>query len=356
MVLQKDFSPEEMKVVDEKAGFMGRAGLPLYNTPISYRDNFNAIYTDRDQLWIATFQETSGIQSKLYAMNFSRPGPDNDGMVDVFGAKWKWVASAGGSITAGGKPIFTDANEWKEKITIPDVDSWDWESDLAEAGKNVDKRFSSQFTLLNGFWFERLITLMDFENAAMALVDEEQQDAVIELFEAMTDLACKIVDKICQYVPSIDGFSVHDDWGSQRSPFFSEAIARKIFLPSMKKLADHVHSKGRYLTIHSCGHVEERVNIFIEAGIDGWQMQNMNDVKKLFEDYGDKIVFEAWPDEFDVNDEEAARKAAKDFAEFYCKPGKSVIIGYGGSAALGCKAFTEALYEYSRKAYLECRK
>jgi len=349
MVLKKTFSPEELKVVDVKPGFMGMGpGVPLLNTPISYRDNLNAIYTTKDGLWVASFQESSGVMSKLYNDNFSRPGPDNDGMVDVFGAKWKWVASAGGSITAGGAPIFTDANDWKEKITIPDVDSWDWETDLVESNKNLDLRFSPQFTLINGFWFERLITLMDFENAAMALVDEDQQDAVIELFGELTNVACKIVDKVCQYVPAVDGFCVHDDWGSQRSPFFSEEIARKIFLPFMKQLVDHVHSKGRYITIHSCGHIEDRINILLEAGLDGWQMQNMNDVKKLHELYGDKIVFEAWPDEFDPEDEEAAKKAARDFVDHFFKPGKQAIIGYNGGAALSCKAFADELYTYAR--------
>ncbi|MBE6038202.1 MAG: methyltransferase [Anaerofustis stercorihominis] len=348
--IKKDFSPEELRVVGQKPG---RMPLDLYNTPISYRENINMTYFDKDQYWVPSFSELGSVQSTLYATKLSRPGADNDGMVDVFGAKWKWVPSAGGAITEGGSPIFTDANEWKDKITIPDVDTWDWEADLAD--KPADARFSNQFTFLNGFWFERLITLMDFENAAMALVDEDQQDAVIEIFEAMTDMGIKIVDNICKYAPYIDGFSIHDDWGAQRSPFFSDEIARKLFLPFMKELVGHIHSKGRYATIHSCGHIEDRLPIFVEAGLDGWQPQNANDIHKMYDLYGDKLVIEAWPEAFDPADEKAAKQAARDFVDYFCKPGKPIMLGYNAGAALSSKVFKEELYEYSRKHYLNMK-
>ena len=58
----------------------------------------------------------------------------------------------------------------------------------------------------------------------------------------------------------------------------------------MKKLVGHIHDKGRYCGLHSCGHVEDRVPVFIDAGLDTWQMQaNCNDVNKVYENYGDKI-------------------------------------------------------------------
>jgi len=36
--------------------------------------------------------------------------------------------------------------------------------------------------LINGFWFERLISFMGFEGAAEALIDEDQTDAVKAIF------------------------------------------------------------------------------------------------------------------------------------------------------------------------------
>ena len=67
-----------------------------------------------------------------------------------------------------------DANDWRELIKFPDVNSWDWEGHAHGSDewfeKNKDLDISAM--LLNG---------MGFENAAMALIDEDQVDAVREL-------------------------------------------------------------------------------------------------------------------------------------------------------------------------------
>ena len=232
---------------------------------------------------------------------------------------------------------------------MPDVNDWDWAADAAE--HPVDTRFAVEMTPVNGFWFERLISFMDFINAAMALVDDEQTDALHELFEATTALACDVVDKICEYWPSVDGFMLHDDWGSQREPFFSDSIARELFLPHMQKLVSHIHNKGRYCGIHSCGHIVDRIPVFIDAGIDTWQMQaNANDITQLYEDVGDKIALQVTIPAFDLNDEKAAVQAARDYVDHYCKPGKPTMLI--ARDALTNLVFAEEVYEYSRKHYL----
>ncbi len=206
-------------------------------------------------------------------------------------------------------------------------------------------------TSTNGFWFERLISLMDFMNAAMALVDEDQTDSLHELFEATTQLACDMVDKICEYWPCVDGFVIHDDWGRQRGPFFSDEIARNLFLPHMQKLVGHIHNKGRYCSMHSCGHIEARLPVLIDAGLDTWEMQaNANDIFKLYEDYGDKIILQVTIPDFDPNDEKAAVQAARDYVNHFCEPGKPTILS--GRNCMTNKVFAEEVYECSRKHYL----
>jgi len=344
-----EYSPRELRVVETKPGYLGMGpDSEYFDAPVSYRENMNAHYFSKEPWFASTIRDTTSLSLKDYNEKLSRPhGHD---AVDCFNVPWKWVESAGGSITPGGNPIFTDANEWRDKIVIPDVDKWDWEAAAAEF--KFDHRFSRIFTFLNGFWFERLISLMDFENAAMALIDSEQQDAVKDLFGEMTNMGIKLVDKICEYFPGIDGFCVHDDWGAQKAPFFSDATATNMFLPYMKDFVDHIHNKGRYVTIHSCGKIEDRVHVFIEAGIDGWEMMNINDVRKLYTEFGDRLCFQAWPHAFDPNDEAATREAAKEFVDFFCNPGRPAMLGVGCREALGSKVFMEALYEYSRKKYL----
>jgi len=339
------YNDRELIVKRKKSMFFG-GEMDIYDTPVTYRENFIAHYCSKEPWFVASNMDTVSMRSSGYQKNLSRPFFEDS--VDCFGVPWKWVKSAGGAITPGGNPVFDDANEWRDKISIPDIDNWNWEED---AKAPLDPEFALTFTFLNGFWFERLISLMDFENAAMALVDPDQTDAIKDLFESMTDLGIKLVDKFCEYWPRIDGFQLHDDWGSQKNPFFSENVARTLFLPYMKELVSHIHSKGRFVTIHSCGHVEDRIGIFIEAGIDGWQLQNMNDIKKLYDEVGDKIVLEAWPDPFDINDEKASIEAARGFVDRFCKSGKTVLLGNGFPEAMKSKVFLEELYSYSRKHF-----
>ena len=205
--------------------------------------------------------------------------------------------------------------------------------------------------LLNGCWFERLISFMDFEGAAMALLDEEQEDALHELLHETTSLYMRIIDKACECY-DLDGICLHDDWGSQMAPFFSEESARKFFLPEMKRMADHIHSKNMYFELHSCGHVAKRCNIFVEAGVDAWDPMAMNDCDWLYKEYGEKLILgmvNPNPPAPDATEEEQ-RTAAREFAQKYCKPGVPVAYSSFYNPPMSA-VFAEELYKVSREIY-----
>ena len=149
--------------------------------------------------------------------------------------------------------------------------------------KPIDTRFPATFSFINGFWFERLISFMDFMPAAMALIDDEQTDAIKDLFAEMTDLGCRVIDKLCQYMPALDLIEIHDDWGAQKAPFFSMDVAYELFVPFMKQITDHIHAKGRRALLHSCGHNADRIQCYIDGGFDLWQPQAMNDIGYLYD-------------------------------------------------------------------------
>lgn len=348
--IMKPFSEQELQIKDKKPGFFpGMAPSFVFNTPISYRENVMNAFWEKRPCFAVTNRDFSGLNCGFFQKNLGRANRVEGKKTDAFGVEWIFEPTAGGSISVAGNPRFTDANDWKEVIQMPDVNDWDWAADAA--ANPVDTNFAVQMTPTNGFWFERLISLMDFMNAAMALVDDDQTDALHELFEATTQLGCDMIDKICQYWPSVDGFVLHDDWGSQREPFFSEAIARELFLPHMKKLVGHIHDKGRYCSLHSCGHIEDRLPVFIDAGLDTWEMQaNANNIAKLYEEYGDKILLQVTIPEFDPNDEKAAVQAARDYVDNFCKPGKPTMLLCRNG--LGNQVFAEELYSYSRKHFL----
>lgn len=347
------FVESELQTVEQPHEYPGALTLPnvkIRNTPVSPRENWTALYYEKKPFWIPMPGESKMLNPALYSQQLGR-GRAADS-VDFFGLHWEYVPSAGGSIVHPGNPLLDDVNNWRNVIKMPNINEWDWAAEVP--GNKIDLSYPSEMSFVNGFWFERLISFMDFMPAALALIDEEQTDAIKDLFQATTDLACELVDKFCEYWPGLTSFNVHDDWGAQKAPFFSEAVAYELFVPYMKQLTDHIHSKGRIATLHSCGHNEDRVQCYIDGGFDQWAPQSMNDIHKLYDQYGDKIVLAVWHDPFDFanSTEEEQRAHARKFVEDYTQPGKPVTIAIN-TVRQATAAFMEEVYIHSRKIYFE---
>lgn len=350
------FDPEELKIVRKLPGFFGET--PIYNFPVTMKEANKALY-QKKPIWQITGLEQVIFSPKVYPDNVARAfafdgnfmSPADGGGKDMFGLDWEYVPLVGGSIVRPGKPFLADANEWYDKIVWPDIDSWAWEREgkLNDGYLGTD-RFNVCW-LLNG-WFERLISFMDFEGAIMAMVDEDQKNAVKDFFDKLTDLYIQLVDRHLTYFPQIDSFCVHDDWGSQKETFFSPAVAAEMLVPYMKRFTDYIHSRGRYADFHSCGQNLKQVPNMIACGWDSWSGQAMNDTQKAYELYGDQIIIGVIPDGYDpmTTSEEEQRARAREYAEKFCKPGKPSIFGFEGFAML-TPVFREELYRQSRISY-----
>ena len=268
------FNESEIEVIKEveARGAITR----FYNRPITDKENMRLLYTEDHPMWIPAGRASNlnfapGVipDNVARAFVFDGSGFDNTkgGGKDMFGIPWVYVPVAGGSMEdpAYGHPL-EDANDWEKVIKFPNIDEWDW-----AGSREINKEFLSTKDkwvlsyMLNGAWFERLISFMGFEGAVMALIDAE-------------------------YFPEVDALNVHDDWGSQKSPFFSQDAAMEMIVPFMKQLTDHIKAKGFVADMHSCGHNFSRIEAYIAGGWESWTPQPMNDTEKLFQEYGDKII------------------------------------------------------------------
>ena len=354
------FDAKELTVVTEIPGVFGRPATPIYSFPIAPKEAYKAMM-QRKPVW-----QIAGVENQIFT---PRILPDNvarafvlenepfdmlkdGGGKDMFGIDWEFIEQAGGSMVRPGKPFLEDANDWKEKLVLPDIDTWDWEG---SAKSNNDTYLATDRYTTVWFqtgWFERLISFMDFEGAIMAIFDEDQQDAVHELFDTITDLYIRIFDKFITYFPSIDGFCIHDDWGSQKETFFSPAVVSEMIVPYMRRVTDFIHSKGKYCELHSCGNILKQVPNMIAAGWDSWAGQPMNDTQKIYELYGDQLLIGVIPDLFDIETtpEDEQRALAKAFADKFCNPEKPCFLNYSGAGLL-TPAYREELYKQSRLNY-----
>jgi hypothetical protein len=358
---------EELKVVGELDGVyfnnfsFGKA--PKYNTPITPKENFLRFMKGKDYMWTPCSADFVTIMPSILPDNVSRAFVYDTQAFDIlptakdmFGVEWEYVASAGGAMVRPGNPVLVpDICEWEKYVKFPDISSYDWEG-ARERFKNVvnDDRVVVSW-VFNGL-FERLISFMEFENAALALIDEDEQEYVHSLFSRLCDMYDELFDKLHTYL-NVDIVYFHDDWGSQRAPFFSKAVADEMLVPYLKRVCDSLHKRGMFIDFHSCGQVEILVPAMIEAGVDIWSGQPMNDRKRIMTNYGDDIKLNLAPDmsyAMPSSPEEAAefaRKAEesnKAFINDYKPYMKSMVVS---AMSAGNPKLYELVYAATREAY-----
>ncbi len=351
------FEKSELAITSRRPNFLGQGEVIDFTYPVSNKEANKALFR-KEPYW----QMTGFAQGNFFCPMVN---PDNIargfvyearqldisqyGGKDMFGIEWEYVPQVGGSMVRPGKPFVDDANDIMDKVVWPEPEKWDWEA-AAKANNGVYLKPENYNILwfLNG-WYERLISFMDFDNAIMAVFDEDQQDAVKAFFDKLTDLYIRIFDLYIKYFPEVDGFCVHDDWGSQKNTFFSPALAEEMIVPYMKRLTDHLHAQGKSCEIHSCGQNIMQVPNYIKAGWDLWVPQAMNDTQKIYEDYGDQIIISVLADKVPEDaTEEEQRAAARSFVDRYMQPGKPCLLSYNDFSMM-TQAYAEELYEYSRK-------
>ena len=353
------FDSSELEVVRETPAFAFMPSMKIYKTPVTLKEGYAAALR-RKPYWQIMGGESRIFSPQLLPDNISRAmafeanmlDPNKGGGKDMFGIEWEYVPQVGGSMVRPGKPFVDDANDIMRKIKWPDIDSWDWENSAKNNnGTYLATDMYNSCWLQTGF-FERLISFMDFENAIMAIFDEDQKDAVHAFFDKLSDMYIRLFDKFMTCFPAIDGFYIHDDWGSQKETFFSPAVAAEMIVPYMRRVTDFIHSKGRFAEFHSCGQILKQVPNMIAAGWDAWSGQPMNDTQKIYELYGDQILIGVIPDPYDpaTTSEEEQRARAREYADRFCNPKKPSYFNRGGGDTM-TPAFREELYKQSRINY-----
>jgi hypothetical protein len=354
------FDKKEMKMVGRMPSFVpGSEGVPVFDFPMSAKEAYKRTIENKI-VWIPYGVETGVFTPQIIPDNIARGfvieknmmPPEEYGGFDMFGIEWEFVPVAGGSMEKPGNPHpLEDANDWKEKIVFPDINSWDWDKSGRENKEFLDNGKANMFWFLNGAGFERLISFFGFEGAAMALIDEEQIDAVKDLLAALTDLHKRLVDcAIETYGDGISGFTYHDDWGSQRSPFFSFEVGKEVFVPYWKELTSYIKSKGMIADLHSCGKIEAQVENIIEGGWQSWSPMNINDTKMLYEKYGDRILIGVCDSPIPQGaTPEQKKQQAMDFVKNYYSPEKPSAFSLIYSPECEDDAYFEGLYEASRQ-------
>lgn len=335
---------------------------PIYgNRPITEKENFKLLFQGKKPYWMPragwAFCDINNFRPRLNPDNvvthlvFDNQGPypyeSNTMRSSWFDLDWVFVPVAGGATVKPGNPKIEDMNDWRDIVSMPDLDALDYEGCALKDKDYLNTRQYNELGILSGFW-ERLISLMDVSGAAIALIDEDQQDAVKDFFEENANMLIEYIRRMKKY-NDIDGVLIHDDWGTQKSGFFSLDTAMEMLVPYLRKVTDAVHDMGMYFQLHSCGMNEALVPAYIAAGVDLWCPQPLNDIEKLAKQYKDEPIW--FGQQFanipmDTPEDECIRLADEWFNKY---KDLHVIPGFSDAP----QAFSDELYRISRQTWVE---
>ncbi len=143
--------------------------------------------------------------------------------------------------------------------------------------------------------FEWGTFLRRMDHFLMDLIDDQRN--VERLLDALLERHLQTLEKVCQAVGDVvDILRFGDDLGTDRGPFMSPALYRKLFKPRHKILCEYVKKHSQMHTfLHSCGSIYRLLPDLIEAGYEVINpvQTNTRDMQpeRLKSEFGQQLTF-----------------------------------------------------------------
>ncbi len=153
-----------------------------------------------------------------------------------------------------------------------------------EENRDRFRVFSIGFSL-----YERAWTLRGMEKLMMDFIDNPV--FVRDLLRAISDYNIAQVKKALTF--DIDAIHFGDDWGQQHGLQMGPALWREFIYPELKRMYRAVKDGGKYVSIHSCGDVDELFDDLIDIGLNCFNpfQPEVMDVETLIPKYRGRLAF-----------------------------------------------------------------
>ena len=137
--------------------------------------------------------------------------------------------------------------------------------------------------------FERAWTLRGMENLLMDFYDHPA--FVRELLNTIADYNIEQITEAMKY--DIDAVHFGDDWGQQHGLIMGPVLWREFIYPVLKRMYRVVRDAGMYVSIHSCGDVDELFDDLIDIGLNCFNpfQPEVMDVHYLVKEYRGRLAF-----------------------------------------------------------------
>ncbi len=137
--------------------------------------------------------------------------------------------------------------------------------------------------------YERAWTMRGMQDLMMDFLDHP--GFVHELLHAITDYNIAQIQKALAF--EIDAVHFGDDWGQQSGLQMGPDLWHEFIYPELKRMYGVVRNAGRYVSIHSCGDVDELFDDLIGIGVNCFNpfQPEVMDVKTLIPRYRGRLAF-----------------------------------------------------------------
>lgn len=345
------FSSRELDVMGTYLPFSKLCGNPQMpyeklNFPITPKENLKLFLQRKECAWIPDICTDVNL-----ILDYTTPDnrvQNRSGGIDSFGVVWDPLKDMSlPAFVTPGHPVLSDISEWVE-MKLPNPDEWDWKT-MQGIYKEHAYPDRANYGFLPGVYLERLIHLLDSENAFCALAADEEE--VSAFFERITDIHCKNLEHQKNDL-NVDIVWISDDWGTQRAPFMSRETMNKVFAPSYRRLMNKCKELEIAPVTHCCGRVAEYMPEMVDMGVTILEPQTLvnPELFSIFEPLKDKLFIEDYSlftDEGCVNLNEYREKMEK-LAVNHLLEGNIFITSGIYGAQLEEKR--KILYEILRKA------
>jgi uroporphyrinogen decarboxylase len=119
----------------------------------------------------------------------------------------------------------------------------------------------------------------------------ENPEFVHELLDRICDYNIAHISKALEY--DIDAVHFGDDWGSQHGLIMGQRLWKKFIQPRLKRMFDVVLAAGKFVSIHSCGDVDELFDPLLDIGLSCFNpfQPEVMDVYELLPRYRGRLSF-----------------------------------------------------------------
>ncbi|MDD3129649.1 MAG: uroporphyrinogen decarboxylase family protein [Candidatus Izemoplasmatales bacterium] len=170
----------------------------------------------------------------------------------------------------------------------PDINDCDF-SIITKAGKYLSPKVKFVPFSLDGI-LENTIGIVGYENICMMLYDEPE--LVKKIFSNVGKRIRDYFAKCLEY-PEVGAILCNDDWGFNTQTMLPPDVLRENVFPWYKEISDLVHSKGKYVILHSCGNYNSIIeDIVYDIKVDGRHSyeDNITPVEVAYDELSDKIA------------------------------------------------------------------